>query len=139
MLDMNTLNELISSKETLRTDFPISPSLGSMIDSMGGDFFEDWSDKVSVEFHNKDRTVQSINESWSVLHNFCDQKKLNEFILEFTPQIVHISKLESVLIDYDVDNYHRYRIYDLIDPIIEELSEEYIKCIDPTKFTPLTD
>ena len=139
MLDINSLNEQISSKDLLLKDFPISPSLGSIIDGMGGDYFEDWSQKVSVEFHNKDRTIQSINENWNILNNFCDQKKLNEFISKFTPQLVHISKLESVLIDYNEDDYHRYRIYDLIDPIIEELSEEYMKCLDSTKFTPLTD
>ena len=74
MLDINTLNEQISSKELLRTDLPIFPSLESMIDSMGGDYFADWSEKVSVGFHNEDRMVQSINESWNALHNFCDQK-----------------------------------------------------------------
>jgi hypothetical protein len=139
MLDINTLNEQISSKGLLLKDFPISQSLVSMIDVLGRDYFEDWSDKVFIEFHDDDRTVQSINDNWNILNHFCDRKKLNEFISKFTPQLVYISKLESVLIDYNGDDYHRYRIYDLIDPIIEELSEEYMKCVDSTKFIPLTD
>ena len=139
MLDINSLNEQISSNDLLLKDFPISESLVSMIDVLGRDYFEDWNDKVFIEFHNDDRTVQSINENWNVLNNFCDKKKLKEFTSKFTPQLVYISKLESVLIDYNGDDYHRYRIYDLIDPIIEELSEEYMKCLDSTQFTPLTD
>ena len=116
-------------------NLPLSPSLGSMIDSMGSDYIENWDEKVFVRFHNENRTDQSIDDNWKVLFNFCDKKKLNEFILKFTSQLVHISKLESDITDYNGNDYHRYRIYDLIDPIIEDISKEYMKCIDPKKFS----
>ena len=73
------------TKKTLKTkkltqflkefNLPLSPSLGSMISSLGEDNYENWEEKVFVRFN----TNQSIDSSWKVLFNLCDPNKLNKF------------------------------------------------------------
>jgi hypothetical protein len=132
MLDMKqlfgqlTCNLFLSGKA-------ISPSLGSMIDCVAGDYFEEWGENVSVKFHNIDRTVNSINESWSVLFSFCDEEELKKFFLRFDEDLLFISELEAFLVDHSARSHQRSEIYKLIDPIIGELSEEFMNCIDSSR------
>lgn len=132
MLDMKKFLGQLTCKLVL-SGKTISPSLGSMIDCVAGDYFEDWSESVSVKFHNIDRTVNSINESWRVLLSFCDEEEFKKFFFRFDEDLLYISELESFLIDHSARSHQRSEIYKLIDPIIGELSVEFMNCIDSSR------
>ena len=111
-------------------NLPLSPSLGSMISSLGEDNYENWEEKVFVRFN----TNQSIDSSWKVLFNLCDVKKLAEFTETFKELLLHISVIEQNIMDFNMNDYERRNLYDRIDDDIYFLSEKFIECIDLSKF-----
>ena len=129
------------TKKTLKTkkltqflkefNLPLSPSLGSMISSLGEDNYENWEEKVFVRFN----TNQSIDSSWKVLFNLCDPNKLNKFTETFKELLLHISVMEDRILEVNMNDYQRRTIYDQIDDDVEFLSKKFFKCIDPKKFS----
>jgi hypothetical protein len=113
----------------LKNDTPFSPSLGLLIICMGLDLYEDWDEKVGSDYEMT---------TLDVLFDHCNKTKLNEFISKFGDELNYVSKLESVINDNSSD-YERYRIYDIIDPINSHLSEEFMNCIDPNNFPPMSN
>lgn len=124
-LKTKTLNEILKE---LR--LPLSPSLGSMISILAGDNFENWDNKVFLSF----TTDQSNEGSWKVLFHLCDGKKLNEFTETFKELLLHISVIEQNIMDFNMNDYRRRKLYDQIDDDITFLSKNFIECIDLTKF-----
>ena len=109
-------------KKLIEAKLPISPSLGSLIDSLGRGHFESWADKVSVQFQNKYRTVQSINSSWEVLINLCDCNSLYEFELLYLDKIIDVSLYESVLLTEYAKDIPTSTIGNLIDDDLSYLT-----------------
>ena len=97
------------TKKTLKTkkltqflkefNLPLSPSLGSMISSLGEDNYENWEEKVFVRFN----TNQSIDSSWKVLFNLCDPNKLNKFTETFKELLLHISVMEDRILEFNMN------------------------------------
>ena len=125
MLKPKTLNEILKEFK-----LPLSPSLGSMISILAGDKCENWDNKVFVSF----TTDQSNEGSWKVLFNLCDGKKLTEFTETFKELLLHISVIEQNIMDFNMNDYRRRKLYDQIDDDITFLSKNFIECIDLTKF-----
>ena len=122
-------------------DFPFSPSFGSYIDVLGTDLFENWKEKVDVEFHSPSVSIETITNNWKKIFSVCDEKKLSNFLRKHNEDLVKISGCELELLENN-NRKSKYKlspsfIYDYIDPIIEKLSDDFMSCIDRSKFTPI--